>query len=112
MAFSQSGITGVIVQADGPELFISWDAPAPRGTVFQVYVEGRLAWYGTARRCYVPIPAGASGHNVWVDVGTVDPGEAQADHSAALASPGQGAGAATLKHSNIQRALTYIFRYR
>lgn len=90
MAFSQSGISGVNVQADGPELFITWTSTAPQGTVFQVYAADRLAWYGTARQCYVPIPAGASGRNVWVDVATVDPGEAQTDFSAGLASLSQG----------------------
>ncbi len=90
MAFSQSGISGVNVQADGPELFVGWASPAPQGTVFQVYADGRLAWYGTARRCHVPIPAGASGRNVWVDVATVDPGEAQRDFSSGLASLSQG----------------------
>ena len=90
MAFSQSEITGVNVQADGPEFFMSWNSPAPTGTIFQVYVDGRLAWYGTALRCYTPMPAGASGRNVWVDVGTVDAGEAQNDFSAGLASASNG----------------------
>ena len=90
MAFSQSGISGVNVQADGPELFISWNSSTPQGTVFQVYADDRLAWYGTARRCHVPIPSGASGRNVWVDVATVDPGEAQRDFSSGLASLRQG----------------------
>lgn len=90
MAFSQSGVSVVNVQADGPELFITWTSPAPQGTVFQVYVDDRLAWYGTARRCYVPIPAGASGRNVWVDVATVNAGEAQRDFSTGLASLSHG----------------------
>lgn len=90
MAFSQAGITGADVRADGPELFVSWSSPAPKGAVFQVYADGRLAWYGTARRCHVPTPSGASGRNVWVDVATVDPGEAQRDFSALLASRSQG----------------------
>ena len=90
MAFSQSGISGVSVQADGPELFISWDSPASQGTFFQVYVDDRLAWYGTARRCYAPIPAGASGRNVWVDVATVNTDEAQRDFSPSLASLSHG----------------------
>lgn len=90
MAFSQSGISGVNVQADGPELFIRWDSPAPQGAVFQVYVDDRQAWYGTARRCYAPTPASASGRNVWVDVATVDPDEAQRDFSTSLASLSNG----------------------
>ncbi len=90
MAFSQSGITGVNVQADGPELLIQWTSSAVQGTFFQVYVDTRLAWYGTARQCYAPIPAGASGRNVWVDVATVDPAEAPLDFSSNLASLSQG----------------------
>jgi hypothetical protein len=90
MAFSQSAISGVDVQADGPELFISWNSQAPRGTFFQAYVDDRLAWYGTARRCHVPVPAGASGRNVWVNVATVDPSEARKDFSSGLASQSSG----------------------
>ncbi len=90
MAFSQSEITGVNVQMDGPQLYISWISSAPPGSVFQVYVDSRLAWYGTSLRCYTPVPARASGRNVWVDVGTVDPSEAQADFSASLASASNG----------------------
>jgi hypothetical protein len=90
MAFSQSEITGVNVQADGPQIFITWTSSAPAGSFFQVYVDGRLAWYGTAPRCYAPIPASANGRNVWVDVGTVDPSEVQADFSSSLTSASQG----------------------
>jgi hypothetical protein len=92
MAFSQSGISGLDVRADGPELFIGWESPAPTGTVFQVYVDHRLSWCGTSRQCHVPIPAGAAGRNVWVDVGTVAPGEARNDFSANLASSASGGG--------------------
>ncbi|MCA1684590.1 MAG: hypothetical protein LC745_01110 [Planctomycetia bacterium] len=90
MAFSQTGISGVNVQTDGPELFITWDAPDPQGAVFQVYVDDRLSWYGTARRCHAPIPSGASGRNVWVNIATVNAGEAQSDHSSELASLSRG----------------------
>ncbi len=84
MAFSQDGVSGVTVRADGPDLFIRWDSAAPDRTTFQVYVDHRLSWYGASRSCHVPIPAGASGRNVWVDVGVVAAGEAYLDHSAAL----------------------------
>ena len=90
MAFSQSGISAVNVQVDGPELFINWNAPAPQGTVFQVYVDGRLSWFGISRQCHVPIPAGATGRNLWVDAGTVDANEAQNDFSSVLVSLGHG----------------------
>ena len=96
MAFSQSTISGVTVQADGPDLLIRWDSDAPSGTVFQAYVDHRLAWYGTSRRCHAPIPAGGAGHNLWVDVGSVAPEEAQQDFSPGLGSLGQGGAVATL----------------
>jgi hypothetical protein len=92
MAFSQSGITGVTVLADGPELSIEWESSAPRGTVFQVYIDHRLAWYGCSRRCYTPIPPGLPGRNVWVDVAAVDPSEGPLDFSSGLASLGRGSG--------------------
>lgn len=90
MAFSQSGITGVSVLADGPDLLIRWGSVSPQGTVFQVYVDHRLSWFGTSRMCSVPVPSGAKGRNTWVDVGTVTAESAQQDFSAALASQGQG----------------------
>jgi hypothetical protein len=90
MAFSQSGISGVIVQSDGPELLIDWVSPSPEGTIFQVYVERRLSWFGTSRRCHVPIPAGGAGRNIWVEVATVGAGEAHSDYSSSLSGPGHG----------------------
>ena len=86
MAFSQSRISEVDVANDGSELFISWVSPAPQGGMFQVYVDHRLAWYGTRRTCHTPIPSGVAGRNIWVDVGTVLPSEAQEDFSASLMS--------------------------
>jgi hypothetical protein len=90
MAFSQWNISGVDVQSDGVELFVNWASPAPQGTTFQVYLDRRLAWNGTSRRCHLPIPAGASGRNVWVYVVSVDPGEATHDYSANLAATSGG----------------------
>ena len=90
MAFSQSEISWVNVQAEGPELFISWAATSPQGTVFQVYVDSRLSWSGTSRSCHVPVPAGDAGGNIWVDVGTVAPGEEYQPFSTSLASLSQG----------------------
>lgn len=92
MAFSQAGISGVAVQADGPDLLIRWSAAAPQGTIFQVYVDRRLNWHGASRQCHAPIPAGALGRNVWVDVATVAAGEALSDFSSSLASIGSGGG--------------------
>jgi hypothetical protein len=59
MAFSQSGIDDVRIIADGPDLFIAWSSSGPAGTIFQVYVNRRLAWYGAALRCHAPVPSGS-----------------------------------------------------
>ena len=88
MAFSQSGILDVRVVADGPDLFVTWVSSVPRGTIFQVYVDRRLAWYGASNRCYVPIPTGDLGRNVWVEIGTVDLDEPTVDYSSSLVAPG------------------------
>jgi len=83
MAFSQDGISDVRVMANGADLFVAWT-----GAAFQVYVDRRLAWYGTANRCHVPIPFGALGRNVWVEVGTVGASEPTVDYSTRLVAPG------------------------
>ncbi|WP_435021278.1 hypothetical protein TA3x_002290 [Tundrisphaera sp. TA3] len=99
MAFSQSGIVDVRVMADGADLFVAWTAPGRDGATFQVYVDRRLAWSGTARRCHVPIPAGSIGRNVWVEVGIVGPEEPTRNHASLLSSPGGRGGRATLTWS-------------
>jgi hypothetical protein len=88
MAFSQSGILDVRVIADGPDLFVAWTSNVPPGTIFQVYVDRRLAWYGASSRCHVPIPSGDLGRNIWVEIGTVDVGEPTLDYSSSLVAPG------------------------
>jgi hypothetical protein len=88
MAFSQSLIADVRVLRDDAELYVAWTSPAPPGTVFQVYVDRRLAWSGRCRFCNVPLPFNAVGRNVWIEVGTVDPGDATTDYSASLSGPG------------------------
>ncbi len=92
MAFSQSGISLLNLQAEGPEFFVRWTASEPEGAYFQVYVDGRLNWSGTSRLCYVPIPVGATGRNVWVDVATVDAANAKVEFSSQLASSTSGGG--------------------
>jgi hypothetical protein len=99
MAFSQSGIVDVRVVADGPDLFVAWTSNTPAGTTFQVYVDRRLAWYGSSSRCHVPIPAGDSGRNVWVEVGTVDADEATTDYSSSLLALGNRSERAVLSWS-------------
>ncbi len=99
MAFSQIGVVDVQVLANGPDLFISWSATVASGTTFQVYVDRRLVWSGTAHRCHVPIPFGAVGRNVWVEVGTVAANEPTRNYSASLTAPGNRTERATLSWS-------------
>ena len=99
MAFSQSGVSDVRVAADGPDLFITWASSMAAGTTFQVYVDRRLAWSGTARRCHVPAPAGSVGRVAWVEVGTVDTDEPTRNYSSQLSASGGRAGRATLSWS-------------
>ena len=88
MAFTQNGIDDVRVVVDGADLFVSWTSKVAAGSIFQVYVDRRLVWYGAPRRCHVPSPAGGLGRNIWVEVGVVDPGEPTADYSSSLIAPG------------------------
>jgi hypothetical protein len=99
MAFSQSSIAHVAVQEDSADLLVTWNSTASEGTTFQVYVDHRLSWFGRSRICHVPVPAGASGRNVWVDVGTVNGGEAPLDFSSSLASLALGADTVELSWS-------------
>ena len=88
MALSQGLISDVRVARNGAELYIAWTSSALAGATFQVYVDRRLAWAGRQRFCYVPLPDEAIGRNVWIEVGTVDPGELTRDFSASLSGPG------------------------
>ena len=96
MAFSQSQILDVRLQLDGTDLLISWSSSANPGTIYQVYVDHRLAWYGKAKRCQVPVPSCSENRNIWVDVGTVLPGEGSSNFSTNLTSLQHGVGKATL----------------
>lgn len=104
MSFDQSAIVAVRANAADAELAVSWDATAAPGTMYQVYLDGRLAWHGTATRCVVPHapqPAGRFGgyalRKLRVDVGAVDVGEAAVDFSASLPSPPGGGSRALLR---------------
>ena len=88
MPFSQTAIADVRIVLDGAEFYVSWTSSAPLGTVFQVYVDRRLTWFGKTRFCHAPIPAGSSRRNVWIEVGTVDSAEQTTDFSASLTGPG------------------------
>jgi hypothetical protein len=89
-------VSEVSAQVQGLELAVSWVSQAPEGARFQVYVNGRLSWSGTSRRCRLPIPANASGRPVWVDVLAVAAGDAYRDFSSSLPSYGQGSARASL----------------
>lgn len=80
MAFSQTTISDVRVDLDGTELFVTWSSSTP-GACYQVYIDRRLSWAGRSRRCHIPLPPGASGRNIWVDVGTVAIQESMVDFS-------------------------------
>jgi hypothetical protein len=80
MSFDQSVITDATVAVDGDALRVSWTTTAPAGTTYQVYLDGALAWSGTATAAVLPWP----GDDVRVDVGAVGAGEGSTDFSADL----------------------------
>jgi hypothetical protein len=91
MSFSQQSISSVNPPVQlGTQLLLSWTSSAPAGTLFQVYVDRRLAWSGTGRSCSIALPTAISR----IDIGTVAPGEAQTSFAAEL--PGSPARLATL----------------
>ncbi len=99
MSFSQSNISDVRISRDGAEFFIAWTSSSPWGTAFQVYVDRRLAWAGTARSCNIPPPAGGAGQIAWIEVGTVTASETRRDFSTSLSGPGGSGGRAHLNWS-------------
>ncbi len=80
MAFDTSVITGITLSPDMGELVVSWTTTAPTGSMFQVYVAGRLAWWGQGRSTRVPMPTEAA----QVVVGQVGANEGHADYSGSL----------------------------
>jgi hypothetical protein len=80
MAFSQTAITSVRLRRAGPDLVVSWTSTAPGGTTYQLYVAGRLTWWGTALSARIPAPSVAAS----VEVGTVGAGEDRTDFSGSL----------------------------
>ena len=81
MPFSEATITSVSVSRDGLDLLVSWTTTSPAGTLFQVYFDRQLIWYGTDTVVSLPYPT-ALGPTVLIDVGTVLPGEETIDFSA------------------------------
>lgn len=78
--FSTSTIGEVLAVQDATDLYLSWTSSAPVGTVFQVYVQGRLAWSGTDRALCLPVPSGLAS----IQVGTVDATEELTNFASSL----------------------------
>lgn len=83
MAFTPLSDSEIRIAPDGVELLVAWTSAAAEGTYFQVYVAGRLAWFGTARQTWLPYPSGL-GPAVTIVVGTVGAGEQTTDFSPSL----------------------------
>ena len=84
MAFTPLSDNAIRIALDGVELLLAWTSAASEGTYFQIYVAGRLAWFGTSRQAWLPYPTGL-GPAVSILVGTVGPGEQATDFSSSLA---------------------------
>lgn len=80
MAFSQATVTGPTLSRSGVHLKADWSSTSPAGTLFQLYTDGVLAWWGTDRSVLLPWPRDV----VEVQVGTVAAGEGATDFSASL----------------------------
>jgi hypothetical protein len=71
----------------GPDLRLSWESTEPAGTWFHVYVDARVAWRGTERRCIIPAPGGSRRQSVEVvAVGPADAGTSVASSLTLLGS--------------------------
>lgn len=81
MAFSQASITSVEYSRDGSELLVAWTSSDPEGTMFQLYLDNVLTWFGTSRSTHLPWPRG---RNLRISIATVAPGEAEVDFSGSL----------------------------
>jgi len=88
VAFSQATITsGPTCATDGDMFRVEWTSSDPDGTIFQVYLDGRLVWFGSNRSVLLPMP----GTRVSVQIGTVGATEGPTDFSSSLpAIPGSG----------------------
>lgn len=81
MAFNPSTITSV----DPPEfeaghVVLRWQSPDPVGTWYQVYLDGRLVWWGIETQATIPYPSG----RVRIDIGVVANGEQETDFSGSI----------------------------
>lgn len=83
MSFDDTVISGISAKPFDADLFLSWASSEPAGTTYQVYLDQRLVWHGTALSCVVPLPTA----RVQVDIGAVGVGEGTTDFSADLDPP-------------------------
>ncbi len=100
MSFDQTAIQDVTVAQRDAELAVSWVSLAPDPTTFQVYLNGTLAWSGSARTCVVPYPnltGQGQGRSVQIDVGTVLESEATTSFSGSLPAVAGGGQRVTLE---------------
>lgn len=93
---TDANIRAVRVGERGADPRLSWDSSDPPGTVFQVYVDGRRVWSGTARSVPLALPSREPGSRYRVNVLAVDPADARADHSGLLPPADGGGDRATL----------------
>jgi hypothetical protein len=73
--------------ADGTGIHVAWDSTAPPGSWYQLYINGRLVWWGqqtSADVAYSP----ASGERVYFTVGTVGAAVVDVDFSYLITLPG------------------------
>jgi hypothetical protein len=83
MPFDDSLISHPMVTRAGGDMVVTWQSSAAAGSVYQVYVNGVLAWHGLGPPAIIPFPTSPYGT---VNVGTVLPSEAALDLSSELPS--------------------------
>lgn len=85
--FSTATIDDVRVYEEPSALHVAWDSSSPSGTDFQLYINGRLFWEGTARKADVAYAARA-GERLRIDVGAVGANYVGTDFSGTFAQSG------------------------
>lgn len=80
MAFDSSVISNLMFRPDDADLLVTWSSTAPEGTSYQLYIDHRLVWTGTANRVHLPYPDGP----VTIDVGAIADSETHTDLSSSL----------------------------
>jgi hypothetical protein len=84
LALDRAPITaGPFAARVGGDLHVWWESSAPAGSTHQLYVDGRLAYFGPDRRAVVPPPPGRP----FLVVGVVPAADAQEHHGADLPPP-------------------------